>query len=59
MVQNGTITGGNTSYSGGGFNIQSGKVTIKNCTIKNNTAKIAGGGLNISGSANVEIIVAK
>lgn len=59
VVQNGTITGGNTSYSGGGFNIQSGKVTIKNCTIKNNTAKIAGGGLNISGSANVEIIGCK
>ena len=59
VVLNGTITGGNTSYSGGGFDIQSGKVTIKNCTIKNNTAKIAGGGLNISGSANVEIIGCK
>ena len=58
-VENGTITGGNTTYSGGGFDIQSGKVTVENCTVEKNQAKIAGGGFNISGSADVKIIDCK
>ena len=52
-IKNGTITGGNAPQ-GGGFNIQSGNIKIENCIIEKNTA-IAGGGVNIGGSANVKI----
>ena len=56
-IENGTITGGHATY-GGGFYIQSGNIKIKNCIIEKNTA-IAGGGVNIGGSANVQIIGSK
>ena len=52
-VKNGTVTGGHATY-GGGFYIQSGNIKIENCIIEKNTA-IAGGGVNIGGSANVKI----
>ena len=54
-VKNGTVTGGNNTTSGGGFDIQSGNIEIENCIIEKNTAKSAGGGVNIGGSANVKI----
>ena len=54
-IKNGTITGGK-AYQGGGFNIQSGKVIIDDCTIKDNVAQGAGGGAYITGSADVQII---
>ena len=53
-VKNGTITGG-YEIKGGGFDIQSGNIKIENCIIEKNTAKAAGGGVNIGGSANVKI----
>ena len=53
-VKNGTITGG-YEINGGGFDIQSGNIKIENCIIEKNTAKAAGGGVNIGGSANVKI----
>ena len=53
-VKNGTITGG-YEIKGGGFDIQSGNIKIENCIIEKNTAKSAGGGVNIGGSANVTI----
>ena len=52
-VKDGTVTGGHATY-GGGFYIQSGNIKIENCIIEKNTA-IAGGGVNIGGSANVKI----
>ncbi len=58
-VQNGTVTGGNSTTYGGGFDIRSGKITIENCRIENNTARSSGGGVYITGSANVEIIDCK
>lgn len=39
-VENGTITGGNSTSYGGGFEIQSGKVTIENCTIEKTRQKV-------------------
>ena len=54
-VKNGTVTGGNNTTNGGGFDIQSGNIEIENCIIEKNTAKSAGGGVNIGGSANVKI----
>ena len=54
-VQNGTVTDGKAKSYGGGFNIQLGKVIVRNCIIEKNTA-IAGGGVYITGSANVKII---
>ena len=53
-VKNGTITGG-YEIKGGGFDIQSGNIKIEKCIIEKNTAKAAGGGVNIGGSANVTI----
>ena len=53
-VKHGTITGG-YEINGGGFDIQSGNIKIENCIIEKNTAKSAGGGVNIGGSANVTI----
>ena len=53
-VKNGTVTGG-YEIKGGGFDIQSGNIKIENCIIEKNTAKSAGGGVNIGGSANVKI----
>ena len=54
-VKNGTVTGGNNTTNGGGFDIQRGNIEIENCIIEKNTAKSAGGGVNIGGSANVKI----
>ena len=53
-VKNGTVTGGHATTYGGGFDIQRGNIKIENCIIEKNTA-IAGGGVNIGGSANVKI----
>ena len=53
-VKNGTVTGGHAT-NGGGFDIQRGNIKIENCIIEKNTAKSAGGGVNIGGSANVTI----
>ena len=53
-VKNGTVTGGHAT-NGGGFDIQGGNIEIENCIIEKNTAKSAGGGVNIGGSANVTI----
>ena len=53
-VKNGTVTGGHAT-NGGGFDIQRGNIKIENCIIEKNTAKAAGGGVNIGGSANVKI----
>ena len=53
-IENGTITEGNASQ-GGGFNIQSGNVIIDHCIIENNKAQ-SGGGIYMTGSAQVEII---
>lgn len=54
-VQNGTVTGGNTTSNGGGFDIQSGTVTIEKCTIEGNKAK-SGGGFYIAGCAKVKLV---
>ena len=52
VIQNGTITGGQTTETGGGLQISNANVTLENCIVSENSAK-AGGGIYVGAGASV------
>jgi hypothetical protein len=49
------ITGGNASFGGGISKSGSGSLTLRDCTVTENTAEFSGGGIELSGSGTLTL----